>query len=92
MASVSQNVQDKVRRFVEGLTGEERMLVVLSRELYGSNWDDMVADLKARLEGRPFVFKLAHRITDDLDRIARLQEFERSAGVILADYVNMEQD
>jgi len=81
--------EDKVRRFVEGMTTEQRMLVVLKRELYEGHWDEMVADLKARLEGRPYIFKLAHRIADDLERIAQLREFEQKWGVDLCDYVKM---
>jgi len=81
---------DKVRQFVKALASEERMLVVLKRELYEGSWDEMTADLKARLDGRPYIFKLAHRIADDLDRIERLREFERRLEVDLADYVKLE--
>lgn len=88
MGSEPSGSQDKVRRFVEGMSSEERMLVVLKRELYEGSWDEMVADLKARLEGRPYIFKLAHRIADDLDRIARLRAFEQQENVDLGDYVN----
>jgi len=80
----------KVRRFVERLTREERLLVVLKRELYEGSWDDMVADLTARLEGRPYIFKLVHRIEDDLERIARLRKFEAEHDVDLADHVELE--
>jgi len=86
----SAGADDKVRQFVEGMSSEERMLVVLKRELYEGSWDEMVADLKARLEGRPYIFKLAHRIADDLERIDRLRQFEQRRGVDLGDYVKME--
>ena len=66
------------------------MLVVLKRELYEGSWDDMVADLQARLEGRPYIFKLAHRIADDLERIERLRDFERRCKVDLSDHVELE--
>ncbi len=66
------------------------MLVVLKRELYEGSWDDMAADLRARLEGRPYIFKLTSRITDDLERITRLREFEAGRGVDLSDYVKLE--
>ena len=66
------------------------MLVVLRRELYGGSWDDMEEDLRARLEGRPYIFKLAHRIADDLDRISRLRQFEASMDVDLTDTVDAE--
>ncbi len=87
MSSARAKTQDEVRRFVDGMASEERMLVVLKRELYEGSWDEMVADLRARLEGRPYIFKLAHRIADDLDRIDRLKAFEQKWGVDLGDYV-----
>ena len=86
----SADAEESIRRFVEGMTSEERMLVVLKRELYEGSWEEMATDLKARLEGRPYIFKLAHRIADDLDRIERLRRFERSCDVDLSDYVQME--
>ena len=82
--------EEKVRLFIQGMTSEERMLVVLKRELYEGSWDEMVADLQARLDGRPYIFKLAHRIADDLERIQRLREFEAACGVDLSEYVKLE--
>jgi hypothetical protein len=87
---VPADAPEEVRRYIERLTSEERMLVVLKRELYEGSWDEMVADLQARLEGRPYIFRLAHRIADDLERIARLREFEKHAGVDLSDYVGLD--
>ena len=90
MGPVPAEVREKVQRFVDGMAAEERMLVVLKAELYEGSWDEMVADLEARLDGRPYIFKLAHRITDDLQRIARLRDFERRCGVDLSEYVSLE--
>jgi len=89
VASAPADAEEKVRRFVEGMTSEERMLVVLVGELYQGSWDEMVADLKARLDGRPYIFKLAYRITDDLERIAKLRKFEEQACVSLSNYVKL---
>ncbi len=80
----------KVRGFVRQMSREERMLVVLKRNLYEGAWDDMVADLKARLEGRPYIFRLANRIADDLERIEHLRAYEAENDVDLSDYVEME--
>ena len=80
----------QVRRFLRRMSREERMLVVLKRELYEGSWSDMVADLRARLEGRPYIFKLANRISEDLERIDRLRAFEDKHDVDLGDYVKME--
>ncbi|MDY7010738.1 MAG: hypothetical protein SVV80_08310 [Planctomycetota bacterium] len=80
----------KALRFVRQMSREERMLVVLKRNLYEGAWDDMVADLKARLEGKPYIFRLANRITDDLERIERLRIYETENNVDLSDYVELE--
>lgn len=90
MASAPANAEDKIRQFVEGMTNEDRMLVVLNRELYEDSWEGMASDLRARLEGRPYIFKLAHRIVDDLQRIDRLKKFENGVGLKLSDYVKLE--
>ena len=91
MAGIGEELRQKVQQFVESMAREERMLVVLKRELYEGNWDEMVADLQARLEGRPYIFKLAHRIADDLERIRRLRQFEQTNGVDLSDHVKMDK-
>ena len=80
---------DEVRQFVANLTREQRMLVVLKRELYEGSWEEMEADLRARLEGRPYIFKLAHRIAEDLERIQTLRQFEQQWDVDLADFVEL---
>ena len=90
MAAAASESRDELQRLVESLTSEERMLIVLKRELYEGSWDEMVADLRARLDGRPYIFKLAHRIVDDLERIGRLRDRERRFGVDLADFVELE--
>lgn len=79
----------KIRRFVQGLTREERVLIVLKRELYEDDWDGMISDLQARLKGEPYVFKLASRITEDLRRIERLRRFEKDHNVNLSDHVEI---
>jgi hypothetical protein len=87
VSAATANSDEKIRRFIESLSSEERMLVVLKRDLYEGSWDEMIADLRARLEGRPYIFKLAHRITDDLERIARLRDFEQAEKVDLGQHV-----
>lgn len=87
--------QDRQRRvraeqYIRSLSKEERMLVVLNAELYDGVWDEMVADLQARLEGKPFVMKLASRIEDDLDRIETLRAYEQREHVNLSDYIELE--
>lgn len=90
MNSPAEEPRQCVRDFIERLIPEERMLVILKRELYEGDWDEMVADLQARLEGRPYIYRLANRIEDDLERIGRLRGFEDAQGVDLSKYIDLE--
>jgi hypothetical protein len=76
-----------VRDFAEGLTREERTLLVIRDELYGASWDEMLKDLEARLQAKPYVFKLATRIEDDIVRIRKMRDFEGKYSINLKDYV-----
>jgi hypothetical protein len=79
-----------VEAFVFGLDDKYRMLVILKSQLYGGRWEPMLEDLQNRLEGKPYIFKLANRIKDDVERIAVLQAFERAHGIDLSDYVTLD--
>ena len=74
-----------IRDFVRELSAPDRMLVTLRDELYGGKWQEMETDLQQRLQGRPYVFKLASRIEDDLARIRKMREFEEANQVNLRD-------
>ncbi len=76
----------QVRDFVRGLAEKERIVLVVRDELFGGSWENMCKDLKARAAGKPYVFKLASRIEEDLKAVEKLTEFERRSGVNLADY------
>jgi hypothetical protein len=83
--SVSKVVSD----FVAGLSDEHRMLVILKAQLYGGSWEPMLDDLQNRLEGKPYIFKLANRIKDDIERIEQMRTFEQEHNVDLAEYVEL---
>ena len=83
--SVSELVEDYVAR----LTDEHRMLVILKSQLYGGKWEPMLDDLANRLEGKPYIFKLAARIKDDINRINEMMDFEKDHHIDLADYVKL---
>jgi len=72
---------------VADLTPEEWLLVRLRDELYEGQWAEMQTDLEHRLQGKPYIFKLVHRIQDDLQRIARLRNIEAALRVDLRDYL-----
>lgn len=83
--AVSKIVSD----FVNGLSEEHRMLVVLKSQLYDDMWEPMLDDLRNRLSGKPYIFKLVNRIQDDIGRIEEMQEFESEHGIDLADYIKV---
>ncbi|GAG92392.1 unnamed protein product [marine sediment metagenome] len=82
-------VSKAVSDFVDGLSDERRMLVVLKAQLYGGTWEPMLDDLRNRLAGKPYIFKLANRIQDDIRRIEEMQEFETEHNIDLAGYVKV---
>lgn len=85
----SSSVASAVSDFVRGLDEEHKMLIVLKAQLYGGSWDPMLEDLKNRLAGKPYIFKLATRIKDDVERIERMRSFEQEHRIDLADYVDL---
>ncbi len=82
-------VSKVVSDFVKGLSEEQRMLVILKAELYDGRWKAMLDDLRNRLAGKPYIFKLANRIKDDIERIEQMQKFETEHNIDLADYVKV---
>jgi hypothetical protein len=80
---------DAVGDYVGTLSDECRMLVVLKSQLYGGKWEPMLDDLRNRLSGKPYIFKLVNRIQDDIGRIERMIKFEAENGIDLADYVDL---
>lgn len=79
-----------VNDYVASLSDEYRMLVVLKAQLYGGSWEPMLDDLRNRLAGKPYIFKLVNRIKDDIERIEEMQKFEAEHGIDLADRVELE--
>lgn len=74
------------------LSPEEKVLIIIRDELYGGSWDEVLEDLRARLEKRPYVMKLASRIEDDIERIGRLSALEEEENINLANYVEGSED
>jgi len=80
------------KKFCASLTPDERMLVALRDELYGGSWEQMLKDLQERLKGRPYIFKLATRIQDDIARIQKLRDYEKKNGCNLAEHMKGDAD
>lgn len=86
---VETNRSDAVRDFVDRLSDEHRMLVILKAQLYSGTWEPMLDDLQNRLEGKPYIFKLINRIKDDIKRIEQMRKFEEEHNIDLAQYVEL---
>ena len=80
---------EAVRNYIDRLSNEHRMLVVLKSQLYDRTWEPMLDDLRNRLAGKPYIFKLANRIQDDIERIEQMQRFEDEHKIDLADYIDL---
>lgn len=80
---------DRLTDYVNGLSAEHRMLVALKAQLYGGSWEPMLDDLRNRLAGQPYIFKLVNRIQDDIKRIEEMKRVEAEHGVDLADHVGL---
>jgi hypothetical protein len=85
--SPGKNAGKAVIDYVSRLSEEHKMLVALKAQLYGGSWEQMLDDLRNRLTGKPYIFKLAHRIQDDIERITEMQRFEAEHKVDLAECV-----
>ena len=90
MSSVAKVADETVASFLERLSVEERLLIILKKELYQSQWEELIADLLGRLNGTPYILKLADRIEDDLERVEKLRSFEQIHGVDLGDYIHLD--
>ena len=73
--------------YVGRLGEEHKMLIALKSHLYGGSWEPMLDDLRHRLAGKPYIFKLVHRIQDDIERIEEMQKFEAEHQIDLTQYV-----
>ena len=88
-SGVETEVDKLVSDYVAGLSDEQRMLVILKKQLYDGSWEPMLEDLQNRLVGKPYIFKLANRIKDDIERIEQMREFEKEHNVDLADHIEL---
>ncbi len=82
---------DPHEAYFRSLSPEEEQLIVLRDFLYEGDWEEMLRDLRDRRSGKPFIFKLTTRIDEDIQRIERLREYERTHRVDLGSYVQPEE-
>jgi hypothetical protein len=77
-----------VKDYMVKLSEEHRMLVVLKSQLYDDNWEPMLDDLRNRLAGKPYIFKLANRIQEDIERIEEMRLFEEENNIDLTEFID----
>ncbi len=77
----------KHKQFVDSLSEAERMLIGIRDELYAGSWNRMAEDLRDRLNGKPYIFKLVNQIEADLKRIEKLAAYEEEQDINVANYL-----
>jgi hypothetical protein len=87
--NVKTDLDKAVADYVRGLREEHRMLVALKTHLYEGSWEPMLDDLRNRMAGKPYIFKLVNRIQDDIERIEDMRRFETEHHIDLANYVDL---
>jgi hypothetical protein len=81
-----------LREFLATLDDRDRMLLDVLDVLYVGRWEDLVEDLQAARDGRPYVFKVAEHIEDDLKRVRRMHEAEKIFSVRLKSLLGESHD
>lgn len=62
--------------FIERLETFERVLLDVKDQLYGGSWERILSDLRARLDNKPYIYKLSQTITRDVAAIERMKSYE----------------
>jgi len=73
--------------FIARLESYERVLLDLKDQLYEGSWDRILGDLKARLENKPYMYKLGQTISRDMAAIERMRAYELRNNVNLSELV-----
>jgi len=82
---------ETIINLIRKISEEHKMLIILKTQLYDNEWEPMLDDLKNRLAGKPYIFKLANRIQDDIQRIEEMRRIEKNHNIDLTDYVDLNQ-
>jgi hypothetical protein len=79
------NLDVSVEEFIARLEPYERVLLDLKDQLYEGSWERILGDLRARLDGKPYLFKLSQTIARDVAAIERMKAYELSHQVSLSE-------
>lgn len=81
------NLDVPVEEFIARLEPYERVLLDLKEQLYEGSWERILEDLRARMEGKPYIFKLSKTIARDVAAIERMKAYEMRQMVSLSEWV-----
>lgn len=70
--------------FLQRLEPYERVLMDLKDQLYEGSWERILEDLKARLDNKPYIYKLSQTISRDVAAIERMKAYEMRQKVNLS--------
>ena len=70
--------------FIQRMEPHERVLLELKDHLYEGSWERILEDLRARLDNKPYIYKLSQRITRDVAAIERMKAYEKIKQVDLS--------
>jgi hypothetical protein len=70
--------------FIARLETYERVLVDLKEHLYEGSWERILDDLRARLDNKPYIYKLSQTISRDVAAIERMKSYEMRQKVSLS--------
>ena len=73
--------------FIGSLEPYERVLIDLKDQLYEGSWERILDDLKARLDNKPYIYKLSQTIARDVAAIERMKSYEMRQKVNLSELV-----
>ena len=83
-AGTDPNLDVSPEVFIARLETYERVLIDLKDQLYEGSWDRILGDLRARMENRPYLYKLGQTITRDIAAIERMRAYELRHNVSLS--------
>lgn len=73
--------------FISRLEPYERVLIDVKDQLYEGSWDRILGDLRARLDGKPYIFKLSQTIARDVAAVERMKSYEMRNKVSLSQLI-----
>lgn len=73
--------------FLSRMEPYERVLIDVKDQLYEGSWDRILGDLRSRLDGKPYIFKLSQTIARDIVAVERMKSYEMRNKVSLSQLV-----